>query len=484
MSSSDVVVIGAGIVGAACALALREEGFSVTLVDAATPGSGVTAAGMGHLVALDESEDELDLCLMSLGLWRDFLERNPGVGDTVNCGTLWVAENDHQMIEAEQRAARLTARGWNADMVRGDQLRVLEPELRDGLCGGLRVGGDSVVYPPAVAQHLALELQARGGKLRLGSRVLGVESGAVVMADGSRLAADRIVVAAGAQVAALLPEVPVFGRKGHLAITDRYPGRLSHQVVSMNYGQTEAGSGALAVAANIQPRASGQWLVGSCRQDGQADTSLDPAALAAVLRTGIGLFPCLAQMNVIRAWAGMRPASPDGRPIIGAHPFLPGVWIAAGHEGLGVTTAFATARLLADQMMGRRCAIDVAPYSPARFSVSGIRAKAEHDVSLRVPTPRAACERVAPRTGGSDMVVCIDGHPVTVPAGATAVAALAAANTLNTRRSVTGEPRFGLCGMGQCQECRVTIDGRAHRLACQVLCHDGMRIETAAGQGA
>lgn len=487
MSSSDIVVIGAGIVGAACALALRDEGLSVTLVDAATPGSGVTAAGMGHLVALDESEDELDLCLMSLGLWRDFLARNPGVGDAVDCGTLWVAENEHQMIEAEQRAARLSARGWNAEVVRGDQLRTLEPELRRGLCGGVRVGGDSVVYPPAVAQHLALELKARGGMLRLGARVATVDEGAVVMADGSRLTADRIVVAAGAAVASLLPDVPVFGRKGHLAITDRYPGRLSHQVVSMNYGQTEAGSGALAVAANIQPRASGQWLVGSCRQDGQADTSLDPVALAAVLRTAIGLFPCLAQMNVIRAWAGMRPASPDGRPIIGAHPFRPGVWIAAGHEGLGVTTAFATARLLADQMMGRGSAIDVAPYSPARFAGTRAQIKVEHDgqLAVRATSPRGSRERVmASPPRGNDIVVYIDGHPVTVSPGATAIAAVATASIFQTRRSVNGERRFALCGMGQCQECRVTIDGRAHRLACQTVCRDGMRIETAAGEGA
>lgn len=375
--SFDAIVVGAGIVGAACALALRDEGMPVALVDAASPGSGVTAAGMGHLVALDESEDELALCLLSLRLWREYIDSHPGVGDPLRCGTLWVAEDEHQLHEAALRAERLAARGYAAELVRGgEQLRKLEPELRRGLCGGVRVTGDMVVYPPSVAQALAAEFGAKGGVLQLGCRVEAIETGAVLLADGTRLHAKHVVVAAGAQMAALLPEVPVFGRKGHLAITDRYPGRLSHQVVSMGYGQTEAGSGQLAVAANIQPRATGQWLVGSCRQDGQAGAGIDPAALSGVLRSAIGLLPCLADMNIVRAWTGMRPASPDGRPIIGAHPWRRGVWLAAGHEGLGVTTSLATARIIASQLMVRAPGIDVAPYDPARCVMKEVRIEA------------------------------------------------------------------------------------------------------------
>lgn len=337
------------------------------LLDAATPGSGVTAAGMGHLVALDESDDELDLCLLSLGLWRDFFSAHQGVGEPVHCGTLWVAENEHQLNEAQQRAERLSARGWRADAVSGDALRKLEPALRRGLSGGVRVAGDSVVYPPAVADFLARQMVGQGGALYLGQRVVAVGESGLTLADGQQMNAARVVIAAGAQVAALLPEVPVFGRKGHLAITDRYPGRLNHQVVSMDYGQSAAGDDALSVAANVQPRATGQWLVGSCRQDRQRDSAVDPAVLAKVLRSAIGLLPCLGQMNIVRAWTGMRPATPDGRPLIGVHPGRPGVWLACGHEGLGVTTAFGTARLLADQIMGRPGAIDGAPYAPSRL---------------------------------------------------------------------------------------------------------------------
>ncbi|MCG2583079.1 FAD-binding oxidoreductase [Massilia sp. TS11] len=362
----DVLVVGAGMVGTACALALRRAGLSVCVVDAMAPGSGTTAAGMGHLVALDDHAPELDLCLHSLALWRDFFAEHPGVGEPWHCGTLWVAESEAQMEEARLRAARLGARGYPAELLSGAQVAALEPQLRPGLAGGLRVPGDSVVYPPAVAHHIAYRLLGADA-LVLGARVVRIGPGEVELESGRRLRAEHIVVAAGATVGALLPEVPVFARKGHLAITDRYPGSLSHQIVSMNYGQTEPGSDALAVAANVQPRPTGQWLVGSCRQDGQTDTRLDPAVLGKVLATAIGLLPCLAGMRVLRAWAGMRPAAPDGLPLIGAHPRRSGVWLAVGHEGLGVTTALGTASLLADLILGRRPAIASAPFDPARL---------------------------------------------------------------------------------------------------------------------
>jgi len=365
--NADVLVVGAGIIGAACALSLQRRGLQVTLIEATSPGCGVTAAGMGHLVALDETPQELDLCLYSLELWREFFLEFPGVGEAVSCGTLWVAEDEHQLAEAHQRAERLNARNWHAEAVAASQLQQLEPALRSGLAGGIRVRNDSVVYPPAIAHHLTQELVRRGGQLCCGERVLSVGDACLNLESGSRLSAKHVVIAAGNDVSRLIPDVTVFPRKGHLAITDRYPGRLSHQIVSMNYGQSDMSANALAVAANVQPRPTGQWLVGSCRQDGKTDTQIDVAALSAVMKSAISLLPCLAEMRVIRSWAGMRPASLDGRPIIGEHPLRKGVWLAAGHEGLGVTTALATAELLANQIMNTPCAIDVSPYLPSRF---------------------------------------------------------------------------------------------------------------------
>lgn len=368
MNQPDVIVIGAGIVGAACALELQSRGPTVMLVDASHPGGGVTSAGMGHLVALDETEDELDLCLSSLARWEDHLSTKRALAEYSQCGTLWVAEDDAQMAHAQARAERLAQRGWDAALVHGSQLARVEPALRKGLAGAVRVARDGVVYPPAVARDLTETLVAQGGRTLFGSAVAAIDGRSVLLASGQRLHAGDIVVAAGNGVSRLLPDVPVFPRKGHLAITDRYPGQLFHQLVSMAYGQTEAGSDALAVAANVQPRATGQWLVGSCRQDGITHPHVDPKVLGQVLRSAIALLPCLAGMNIIRSWTGMRPATPDGRPIIGPHPGFDHVWLAGGHEGLGVTTAFGTAELLADLMQGRPSTLDAQLYSPSRFA--------------------------------------------------------------------------------------------------------------------
>lgn len=368
MKRPDVIVVGAGIVGAACAAELQALGRDVLLLDARHPGGGVTAAGMGHLVALDETDDELDLCLLSLARWDDWLSTRAGSAEHVRCGTLWVAEDEAQMAHARARAGRLARRGWDAVELSCAQLARAEPALRAGLAGAVRVARDGAVYPPAVARDLAETLVALGGRTLFGTAVGRINDGGVTLASGQRIDAGDVVVATGTAVTRLLPDIPIFPRKGHLAITARYPRRLSHQVVSMGYGQTEAGSDALAVAANIQPRITGQWLIGSCRQDGIHHTDVDPRVLAQVLRSAIALLPCLADMKIIRSWTGLRPATFDGRPVIGRHPALPRVWVAAGHEGLGVTTAFGTAQLLADLMLDRPPSIDAAPYSPWRFA--------------------------------------------------------------------------------------------------------------------
>jgi glycine/D-amino acid oxidase-like deaminating enzyme len=370
-TAADVLVVGAGIVGAACARALHDEGMKVALIDAGVVGGGVTAAGMGHLVVLDESDDELDLCLLSMRLWQSFAEANPGVGEFTRSGTLWVAENESQLARARERAARLRERGCAVEDISADDVTRVEPLLRHGLAGGVRVMSDALVYGPSVTYALVQQLLREGCVLHAGRRVVDVGTHELAFDDGSHLSAQHIVVAAGSQVAQLLPEVPVFPRKGHIAVTDRYPGRLTHQIVSMNYGQTEAGADGFAVAANVQPRPTGQWLIGSSRQEGRTDTAIDRPVLEAVLQGAIALVPALAQMRIIRSWAGMRPATPDGHPIIGPHASRPGVWLAAGHEGLGITTCFATARVLADQIAGRTSEINIAPYLPARFAGSG-----------------------------------------------------------------------------------------------------------------
>ena len=117
----------------------------------------------------------------------------------------------------------------------------------------------------------------------------------------------------------------------------------------------------------MQPRPTGQLLIGSSRQFDTEDPRVEPPVLARMLRRATVYLPALADLNGIRAWTGFRAASPDGLPLLGEHPAQPGLWLAVGHEGLGVTTAPGSARLVVAQMLGEPPAIDVEPYLPGRF---------------------------------------------------------------------------------------------------------------------
>jgi D-hydroxyproline dehydrogenase subunit beta len=174
------------------------------------------------------------------------------------------------------------------------------------------------------------------------------------------------VNAAGAEAPGLVPGLPIVPRKGHLAITDRYPGFVRHQLVELGYLASAHTMTTESVAFNVQPRTTQQVLVGSSRELVGWDASLNRRVLARMLARAVEFMPALAATSMIRAWTGFRPATPDKLPLIGAWPATPGLWIAAGHEGLGITTSLGTAQLIADLVAGREPPIDATPFAPTR----------------------------------------------------------------------------------------------------------------------
>lgn len=364
---ADVAIVGGGVVGAACALKLAEAGLRVTLLEAQGLGGVATAAAMGHLVALDGSPEELGLCRLGLSLWKELAPRLGAALELDPCGTLWVAADEEELELAALRVQGYADAGLKAELVDAKALRELEPCLSSRLAGGLRVPGDAVVYPPAGARLLAEAAQRLGAEIRTGAAVAALEEDGLRLADGTRIAAGSVVLAAGCASKALLPRLPLTGRKGHLAITDRCPGFLRHQLVELGYLKSAHGGAAESVAFNLQPRATGQLLLGSTRQQEDPDPALRPALLARMVRRALDYVPALAQLPVVRAWTGFRPTTPDNHPFIGPVPGRAGLFLATGHEGLGITTAPATAELLAAQILGRSLPLDPAPFLPSRF---------------------------------------------------------------------------------------------------------------------
>ncbi|HEU0230903.1 MAG TPA: FAD-dependent oxidoreductase [Burkholderiaceae bacterium] len=373
----DVIVIGAGIVGAACAHELAAHGLDVQVIDRATVGAGVTAAGMGHLVVMDESPAEFALSAYSRDLWLALAGQLDARHAFVRCGTLWVATDEEELAVARTRVQVLRAEGIACENLDGAQLREAEPALREGLAGGMVVPDDGVVYAPAVAAWLLAQPVSGRIVTRTGIGVASLDASGARLDDGSRVSAGAILLANGLQAPELLPGLPMQAKKGHLAITDRYPGTVRHQILELGYIKSAHNHSGTSVAFNVQPRPTGQLLIGSSRQFDTLDPAIDPPVLARMLRRAAEYLPALPDLNVIRTWTGFRPASRDGLPLIGpAAQFThdmdgaPPLWLAVGHEGLGVTTALGTARLLAAQMLDLPLPLDAVPYLPERFAVS------------------------------------------------------------------------------------------------------------------
>lgn len=363
MAAFDLIVIGAGIVGAACADAAAAEGLRVAVVEPGPIGGGATAAAMGHLVSMDDDPAELALSAWSARLWEEFADL--AAAEFSRCGTLWVAREAAEIHGIDAKVARLAAAGIQAQRIDAQELYRLEPALAPGFAGGMRVPSEAVVYPPRMARHLVERACGRGARLYAGRRALALHPGGVRLDDGQTLA-GAVLVATGCALPALLPELPLHPRKGHLVITERYPGLLRHQLLELGYAESAHGHAASSVAFNVQPRPTGQLLIGSSRETGVSDRSVCTTMLRRMLERAFGFVPRLRELQAIRIWTGLRPTTPDGRPYLGAVPGRDRVWVAAGHEGLGVTTALGSARLLVDGVLGRPSPIDPAPYLPAR----------------------------------------------------------------------------------------------------------------------
>jgi glycine/D-amino acid oxidase-like deaminating enzyme len=326
-------------------------------------GGGATAAGMGHLAIMDDSAAQFALTSYSQALWRELSTELPKDAEYLPCGALWVAVDDEEMAEVERKRRFFSERRIPVEVLDSGQLAAAEPNLRAGMAGGLLMPSDSVCYPPCAARYLVCRARA---EVLLGRRVVRVSESGVETSDGASLAAGCTILATGAGITRLFPGIPIQPRKGHLLITDRYPNFLQHQLIELGYLKRAHSITADSVAFNAQPRITGQILIGSSRQFGNEDPDVEQPVLRSMLKRAIEYMPGLERLSAIRTWTGFRAATPDKLPLIGRCPGFEHVYLATGHEGLGISTSLATARLLADEILDRPSRIPRAPYQPDR----------------------------------------------------------------------------------------------------------------------
>jgi glycine/D-amino acid oxidase-like deaminating enzyme len=366
----DVVVVGAGIVGAACAHFLMEEGLRVAVLERGIVGSGATAAAMGHLVAMDDSPAQLALTKLSLQLWKELRDQLPASTEYRQTGTLWIASDDEEMAEVRRKYEVYRSVGLACEVLDSAALGEAEPKLRRPLAGALRVLGDGVIYPQAAAEFLLRGVAERGA-LFTDCNVISIDGSTVLLGDRTRVSAGHIVNATGCAAPELTPGIVMRKRKGHLMITDRYPGFLRHQVVELGYLKSAHSVTADSVAFNLQPRATGQILIGSSRQYDES-TAVDHGIVRRMMERACEYMPEVATLSTLRVWTGLRAATPDKLPLIGPSPENPKVLLATGHEGLGITTSTGTGRLITDMILQRESPIPPEPYLPSRMTREGV----------------------------------------------------------------------------------------------------------------
>jgi glycine oxidase len=367
----DALVVGGGVIGLSCAWRAARRGMSVCVVErdrVAAGASGVAAGMLAPVSATAWGEEELlALGLASQELWPSFASElaedsglDPGL---TGHGALHVAL-DRDEAEQLQRRHRLHQElGLPSRWLRPRECRELEPGLAPGLAGGLLAEDEASVDPAALCSALAAGVERLGGRIETAAEVveadLGADGSRLRTADGRSFEGARVVLAAGAWT----------GDAGWLDDAARPPIRpVKGEILTLKGPAADPVCRRMVVTERIYvvPRADGRLVVGATVEERGYDTAVTAGGVLELLREAYRALPEVAELELAEARAGLRPGTPDNRPLIG--PGAPGVIVAAGHFRNGVLQAPATAEAVAALLAGEEPKLDIEPFSPSRFA--------------------------------------------------------------------------------------------------------------------
>ena len=376
MKHPDAIVIGAGIVGASCALSLTNAGLKVLVIDRGAVSSGTTGAGEGNILVSDKDPGpELTLALRSRDLW---FEMQTDVGDFFELeakGGVVVARGDNS--ELLKLAEHQRAHGVDARVVNGAELRDLEPFLDPSFSSGVFYPQDAQCQPMLAAAHVIRTVVARGGAFVSNAKVTkvlvqdkkirGVETTqgeflAPIVVNATGTWAGEIAKMAGS-------ELPIAPRRGFILVTEPTKKYVFHKVYDSDYVANVASSDAdLQTSTVVEGTRSGTILIGASRERVGFDGTMNIEILRRLAAQATSLFPVLRDVQLLRAYRGFRPYAPDHLPVVGEDSLVKGLWHSAGHEGAGIGLAPGSAALITDAILGRPSFMDGTAFSPARFA--------------------------------------------------------------------------------------------------------------------
>lgn len=385
----DVAIVGGGIIGAACAFELASRGATVTILEREELATGASGRNNGLWVTPTDPA-LLPMARIGLARYLEIIERSPMPlrFDREPIGLVAVALDDEELSVGERAHEPYRSAGVRVDPLDAAGLRELEPAITPRALGGWLVHHGHRSAPAALTVALALMATHQRGTVRhhLPVRALLEDRDRVVgvLTDEGRIDADEVVVAAGPGSSALLEPIgirlPITGARGWLVRLDPAPGLLRHLVASAGWEEatgrwsdTAVRAGSLeevsaATSTLLHPTIDGSLIAGSSRQPVITPEAEEPGVPARIVRGAIRLVPALADAEIRSAWWGIRPLTPDERPIVGR--VREGLSVATGHGSEGVILGAGTGALIAAQLLGGDEPFDPAPFDPGRFSTA------------------------------------------------------------------------------------------------------------------
>jgi glycine oxidase len=367
-ASRDIVVVGAGIVGCAVAYELARRGASVNVVDMRAAGMGATQASAGILAPYIEAREGsplLGLTTRSLDLYDDFIasvSRDSGQAIPYHrTGTLDVAVDDNGMRKLCATADGLARRGITAELLDGPAARAQEPQLSAGVIGALLIPAHGFVSAPLLTRALAGAARRHGAQIiehGAVNRIAHDGNDVVVDTDRGPLTADAVVLAAGSwsgsiDIAGLAVRIPVRPVRGQLL----YLGWAGPALRRVTWSER----------CYLVPWDDGTLLVGATAEEAGFDERATAAGVRDLLDAACEIVPRGWTAGFLGARVGLRPASSDELPIIGASRMVPGLMYATGHYRNGILLAPLTAKLVADAMLDHHVDAAMDAMSPQRF---------------------------------------------------------------------------------------------------------------------
>jgi glycine oxidase len=361
-SGHDVVVVGAGIIGLACAWRARQRGLSVLVVDGAEPGSGASRVAAGMIAPVTEAEfgaeDLLRLNLAAHSRWPAFAEELGGELHHRLSGSLVVAADRDDAEELHRLHEFQRSVGLDAEWLTPSECRRLEPALSPRVGGGILAKHEQQVDPVAVVARLV----AQGLEIESGDPVVAVGDQGVRLGSGATRAAEQVVIAAGSWSGSGidgLPELPVRPVKGQILALRRPLDRpLTERFIRTP-------------RCYVLDRGDGRLVVGGTMEERGFDTQVTVDGVYRLLEAAWEVLPDVAELQFDGARAGLRPGTPDNAPIIGRGE-LPNVVWATGNYRHGVLHTPITAEAVAEILAGGEPPAALAVFSPERFGV-GVR---------------------------------------------------------------------------------------------------------------